>query len=113
MTEMEKHVYQVLTHFQTIQTGHSSQQCFVNSILQQHHHKSSLSETVFKVETGLTQLSADERYILRRHLVERHSWDRIQREYQNLRHKGKSQTTLRRMQSNAIIKIAASLLLDI
>lgn len=111
MTEMEKQVYLVLTHFQMIKTERIPQQRFVNSVQQENHcHQFRLSETVFRVEMGLTQLSADERFILRRHLVEGNRWDSVLREYQKLRHKGKSQTTLRRMQSNAIAKIAAHVL---
>ena len=67
-----------------------------------------LSRVLAMLEAWMRLLTADERYVIKRHLVDEMDWSSIVSEHNTklLRSEGRSRSSLRRMQSHAIGKIA-------
>ena len=109
MTEKEYTVYLVLQHWRSIEPNQFTAQHVMKSQEKACGQQGSyISNVVLNLEGWLALLSDDERYIVRRHLVEGASWSGVQREYCKMRQQTKSLTTLRRIQARALAKIEYS-----
>ena len=67
-----------------------------------------INSTLTMLEAWMQLLSGDERYVIKRHLLDGIAWHHIVYEYNNklIRSKTKSLSSLRRMQSQAMVRIA-------
>lgn len=109
MNTTEKKVYQLLTRWRRI----SAEQSFLNlrkdpSFPERKERLELLGNVLTALESWMRILSDDERYVIKRHLVDGINWARIMYEYNTKLKRAvkKSRSTLRRMQSRAIAKIA-------
>lgn len=96
MNEAEKNIYDLLCRYSEMRTLF-----LVDS-------RCGLYENALKsLNTCMSILSDNERFIITRHLIDGIAWSRIVYEYNHLssRSKGKSLSTLRRMQHGAIEKM--------
>lgn len=109
MNVIEKNAYQLLTRWRRI----SAEQSFLNlkkdpSFPEKKERLELLGNVLTALESWMRILSDDERYVIKRHLVDGINWARIMYEYNTKLKRAvkKSRSTLRRMQSRAIAKIA-------
>lgn len=109
MNEAEKNVYRLLRGWRRL---HAEKEFFESrrdlSQAQKDERMEQLSRVLAMLEAWMQLLTADERYVIKRHLVDEIDWSRIVYEYNTKLHRseGKSRSSLRRMQSRAIGKIA-------
>ena len=109
MNKVEKNVYRLLRCWRRL---YVEKEFFESrrdlSQAQKDDRMEQLSRTLEMLEEWMRLLTADERYVIKRHLVDEIDWSRIVYEYNNklLRPESKSRSSLRRMQSRAIEKMA-------
>lgn len=109
MNETEKNVYRLLRNWRRL---HAEKEFFVSrddlSQGQKDERMKQISQILAMLEKWMQLLSADERYVIKRHLVDEIDWSRIVYEYNTklIRAGGKSLSSLRRMQNCAIGKMA-------
>lgn len=109
MNEAEKNVYRLLRGWRRL---HAEKEFFESrddlSQVQKDECLEHLSRVLTMLEAWMRLLTADERYVIKRHLVDEIDWSRIVYEYNTklLRPESKSRSSLRRMQSRAITKMA-------
>ena len=109
MNEAEKNVYRLLRSWRRL---HVEKELFESrydlSHAQKDERMEQLSRVLAMLEAWMRLLTADERYVIKRHLVDEMDWSSIVYEYNTklLRAEGRTRSSLRRMQSHAIGKIA-------
>ena len=109
MNESEKNVYRLLRNWRRL---YAEKEFFESrddlSQGQKDERMDQISQILAMLETWMQLLSTDERYVIKRHLVDEIDWSRIVYEYNTklIRAGGKSLSSLRRTQSCAIGKMA-------
>lgn len=107
MTEMENVVYQVLCHWRVLKVDDHPSRLGKNGDEQaKSRHENDLYYIVSNIAKWMSQLSEDERYVLKRHLIDGASWKKVRWEFCKDRRREESLAALRRMQERAITQIA-------
>ena len=109
MNHHENNIYRLLCNWHKI----NAEKCFLEA--RTHVSSSQIKDRLALISSALTMLeswmqllSNDERYVIKRHLLDGIAWYRIAYEYNTklIRSKAKSLSSLRRMQRQAIAWIA-------
>lgn len=109
MNESERTVYCLLRDWRRL---HAEKGYFATrdnlSQMQKEERLEQISRILKMLEAWMGLLTADERYVVKRHLVDGIDWSRVVYEYNTklLRPVKKSRSSLRRMQTTAIAKAA-------
>lgn len=109
MNENERNIYRLLRGWRrlSVEKQFFESRCDLSQE-QREERLAQMNHLLELLESGMMLLTADERYIIKRHLMDEVNWSRIVYEYNTklLRPVRKSCSTLRRMQSSAIAKMA-------
>lgn len=108
MNEIETEVYYLFRNWRRIQ-AEKEMMTVAEEVLSEYNeeHEDGYSIVLKKLQSWMLLLDEDERFVIKRHLVDGLSWKRVVYEYNTklLRATKKSYSTIRRMQSQGIARI--------
>lgn len=109
MTEAETKVYNLLMNWRGLLTAKEIlSTCDEFSPAQKKERAAVISRILAVLEALMPRLSDDERFVVKRHLIDGITWEQTVYEYNHhlLRSREKSSSSLRRLQKQAIVKLA-------
>lgn len=109
MTETEHTVYHLICGWRRLLAEKDFYEAQTNLCAQLKYERiEQFDRLQILLENLMKLLTIDERYVIKRHLVDGLGWDCIEYEYNHklLRSASKSRSTLRRLQNAAIVKMA-------